>query len=168
MNYNCIYCGKENDFQLACDCKYRHMEEPMSKGFKCKRCNQEHKFTPCEHCGYGELPFTVGELDPNGVDAHSKGAKLDDGKIMMSLLLDMSEALKAVAEVGTFGAKKYTRGGWLEVPNGYNRYTDAMMRHLMAEGEYDDGEGGIGTLHDAQVAWNALARLTLKLKDRNE
>lgn len=105
------------------------------------------------------------ERDPNGVGQHSKGAKLDAGKIMASLLLDMGPALMAVAEIGTFGAKKYTRGGWLEVPEGYNRYTDAMIRHLLNPDELDDDSG---MLHDAHIAWNALARLTFKLRERDE
>lgn len=106
---------------------------------------------------------TVVEQDPSGLAPGDPGAKLDAGKVMAGLLLDFGPALLAVAEVSTVGAKKYSRGGWSKVDDGYNRYTDAMMRHLLAEGEYDDGPGGTGLLHDAQVAWNALARLYFKL-----
>lgn len=105
------------------------------------------------------------EADPTGRKASDPGAKLDDGKIMTSLLLDFNKAILAVAEVATIGAKKYSRGGWREVPDGYNRYTDAMLRHLFADGDYDDGKGGTNLLHDAQVAWNALARLQLRLSN---
>ena len=108
------------------------------------------------------------EEDPTGIGAHDPGAKLDAGKVMASLLLDFNKALLAVAEVGTIGAKKYSRGGWKEVPDGYNRYTDAMLRHLFADSDYDDGVGGTGLLHDAQVAWNALARLQYRLEGKLE
>lgn len=104
------------------------------------------------------------ERDPNGLDAHQPGAKLDQGKNRLGLvLLDFSNALKAVGEVGTFGANKYSSHGWLEVEGGVERYTDAMMRHLFAGTEIDADSG---LLHDAQVAWNSLARLELKLRER--
>lgn len=103
------------------------------------------------------------EKDPNGIDQHSPGAKLDDGKPLAGLLGDFSLALMAVVDVGTYGAKKYSRGGWQSVPEGQQRYTDAMWRHMLAEnrGELDES----GLLHMAHAAWNALARLELKLRD---
>jgi len=73
------------------------------------------------------------EKDPQGIDQHSPGAKLDDGKILASVLSDFSLALIEIAKVGTFGAKKYSRGGWQHVPNGIERYSDALWRHLLAE-----------------------------------
>ena len=125
-------------------------------------------FIPEERGGkYVELKKVL-EEDPTGIGAHDPGAKLDAGKVMASLLLDFNKALLAVAEVGTIGAKKYSRGGWKEVPDGYNRYTDAMLRHLFADSDYDDGVGGTGLLHDAQVAWNALARLQYRLEGKLE
>ena len=103
------------------------------------------------------------EADPNGLNQHEPGAKLDRGKIMPRLILhDMSRAISAVSGVGTYGATKYTEGGWRHVNKGFERYTDAMMRHLLKEGvEMIDQESGL--LHAAQVAWNALARLELLL-----
>lgn len=110
------------------------------------------------------------------MNQHEPGAKLDQQKPDMSLLLLMWDALTEVARVGTYGAVKYTRGGFLEVPNGPTRYTAAMLRHLGAEtkNKYDDdpyyetpeGAPFKGTIrHDAQVAWNALARLQLRLTE---
>jgi hypothetical protein len=74
------------------------------------------------------------------------------------------EALQEVARVGTYGAEKYTRGGWQTVPDGVNRYTAAMLRHVLQEnaGRYDSD---LPVLHAAQVAWNALARLELMLRE---
>ena len=53
----------------------------------------------------------------------------------------------------------------MEVPDGVNRYTDALARHLLAEaiGEKVDPESGL--YHAAHAAWNALARLDLMLRD---
>lgn len=105
----------------------------------------------------------MSEVDPNGIIQHEPGAKLDDGKPDTSLLLLFPKALLAVAEVGTFGAKKYSRGGWQFVANGFTRYTAALLRHLF-KSSYEDYDDDSGLLHDAQVAWNALARLELRLR----
>lgn len=107
----------------------------------------------------------VKEVDPNGKDQHDAGAKLDSGKPDCSLLGMFGRALRAVAMVGTHGANKYTRGGWQSVPNGFNRYTAAMLRHYFYENEEDYDQDLPDTLHAAQVAWNSLARLELKLRE---
>lgn len=102
--------------------------------------------------------------DQHSIDPHTPGVKLDADKIQAGLLLDFSRALKAVAEVGTFGAKKYTREGWRHVPNSIERYTDAMCRHLIDEKiSPTDAESGLH--HAAHMAWNALARLELMLSE---
>ena len=107
------------------------------------------------------------ERDPNGKNQHEPGAKLDAGKLRAGLVLGgFARALQEVSRVGTHGAAKYTDNGWATVPNGINRYTDAMLRHYMDEcmGEkYDRDLPGL--LHAAQVAWNALARLELMLRE---
>lgn len=97
---------------------------------------------------------------------HAPGVKLDHGKPRAGLVLGgFSRALLAVADVGTFGAQKYTPHGWLSVPHGIERYTDAMVRHQLAEasGEQTDSESGLS--HAAHAAWNALARLELLLAE---
>lgn len=114
---------------------------------------------------YAEPRFA--EADPHGTDQHDPGAKLDGGKPDTSLLLHFGKALLAVAEVGTIGAKKYSRGGWQEVPDGVNRYTAAMGRHVFSE-HYHAVDDDTGCLHAAQVAWNSLARLELMLRERDE
>lgn len=106
----------------------------------------------------------MAEADPSGLDPHVPGAKLDVGKPDMSLLLAFGRALDAVGRVATFGAGKYTPGGWQHVQNGPGRYTAALLRHLFAE---DRGriDADSGLPHAAQVAWNALARLELMLRE---
>lgn len=95
------------------------------------------------------------------------GAKLDQGKVdvMRGAIQYFPRALKAVAEVSEVGAKKYSWKGWEKVPDGIVRYGAALGRHLMAEG-YEEVDADTGCLHAAQVAWNALARLELILKER--
>ena len=111
----------------------------------------------------GKIQFTAHpmESDPLGIDQHAPGAKLDSGKQLAGVLLDFSRALEAVADVGTFGANKYTRLGWESVPNGEQRYTDALMRHLLKmQREELDPDSGLE--HLAHLAWNCLAVLELK------
>lgn len=103
--------------------------------------------------------------DPNGIDQHQPGAKLDHGKPMPRLIVDyMSRALAGIVLVGTFGARKYTEGGWLEVERGIERYRDAQLRHeaKIAQGELIDPESGLP--HDFHRAWNVLAQVELKAR----
>ena len=108
------------------------------------------------------------ESDPNGKSQHEAGAKMDSGKVRMDLLVDgFPRALKAIAEVATYGANKYTDNGWIDVPEGDKRYKAAMYRHFnsAAMGEIMDSESGL--LHLAHGAWGALAVLELYLRSLN-
>lgn len=115
------------------------------------------------------------ERDPTGKDPHEPGAKLDQGKVRPSLIFnDMAYALTEVARVATYGAKKYSDGGWQHVEDGIKRYTDAMDRHRLkehTEGFWDEdirNDTGELIAHAAQVAWNALARLELMIREKIE
>ena len=106
------------------------------------------------------------EKDPNGLNQHQAGAKLDNGTNRIGLVINgSSRAISLGSGVGTYGANKYSDNGWMEVENGVARYTDAMYRHLMSEasGELKDADTDI--LHAAHAAWNALARLDLMLRE---
>jgi len=107
------------------------------------------------------------EIDPDGINQHAPGAKLDDGKLLANILQQFPRALIAVLEVATFGAEKYTRGGWQDVKNGVERYSDAMMRHYLKE-PIEDKDPDSGFPHEYHLAWNALARLELMLRDEDE
>lgn len=90
-----------------------------------------------------------------------QGIKHDTGKPRMALVMDgFAEALLEVGKVATFGADKYTDHGWRDVPNGIERYTSALYRHLLTRSELDD-ESELP--HAAHAAWCALARLQLIL-----
>ena len=105
------------------------------------------------------------EVDPNGIDSHAPGAKLDGGKQRPSLIYDsMARALAGVTQVGTFGANKYSDGGWLQVERGVERYRDAQLRHEIkrANGELMDPDSGLP--HDFHIAWNVLAQVELKAR----
>lgn len=106
------------------------------------------------------------EKDPNGRNPKEPGAKLDMGKspVYRGLLDYFPRACKAVANVSAAGAAKYAWKGWETVPDGINRYRDALGRHIVDEsidGPYDAD----GFRHLAQQAWNALAALELTLRE---
>lgn len=126
-------------------------------------CHETGCTDSCADCG--EVKVWVEETDPTGRKASEPGAKLDSGKVMAALLKDFSLALTEVAKVSTFGAKKYTRGGWQSVPNGVDRYDDAKWRHMLKE-RHEPHDKDSGLLHAAHEAWNALARLELILRGR--
>lgn len=108
------------------------------------------------------------DSDPRGLSPHDPGAKLDASKIRAGLVvLGFARALEAVSEIGTYGARKYSPNGWVSVPDGVERYTDALLRHLLAEsrGEVRDPESNLP--HAAHAAWNALARLDLLLRGQS-
>lgn len=110
------------------------------------------------------------ESDPTGAKAHEPGAKLDSGKapVLQGVIQYFPRALDAVSRVSLAGAKKYTWKGWESVPDGLNRYGDALVRHLLAEETDGPIDKDTGCLHLAQVAWNALARLELALREQEK
>lgn len=92
-----------------------------------------------------------------------KPDKADKNKIKAGVLTDFSLALKAVAEVGSFGVEKYVRGGYFKVENAEERYKDAFWRHLLEmESGTNDEESGFP--HEWHMVWCALLNLELKLR----
>lgn len=99
------------------------------------------------------------------MDIAEKGLKFDTGKQLAGILYeDFPNALSAVADVATFGARKYARGNWLNVENNLERYTDAMHRHMLADARGEEADADSGLPHKAHAAWNALAILELTLR----
>ena len=124
--------------------------------------NYMHMAAEAQHAAETFGPL---EADPHGKKPSEAGAKLDAGKNRLGLVLcGFARALQEVGRVGTYGANKYTDNGWMEVPDGERRYTDAMLRHLMREATGEEHDPDTGLHHAAHAAWNALARLDLALR----
>jgi hypothetical protein len=81
--------------------------------------------------------------------AKTGGRKFDGGKPRYGLLPPL--AMKATAEVLTFGAEKYEPDNWKYVPESKTRYFDALERHVWAwkMGEQTDPESGMHHLAHA-------------------
>lgn len=129
-----------------------------------------HNSIPPKPTITGLVGVETREVDPNGIDPHAPGAKLDAGKLKPWLTLTgFPRALREVSRVTTKGAEKYTPHGWASVENGAERYMEAFGRHLLdlAEGKImDDGPKGLGPdiYHKASMIWNLLASLELELR----
>jgi hypothetical protein len=93
----------------------------------------------------------------------AQAAKADAGKAAGFLMLPY-DALAELAEVYSYGEKKYKRDSWRQVPNGIERYYDALQRHLGAwtKGEERDQESGLR--HLAHALWNMVALVELTRK----
>jgi hypothetical protein len=78
----------------------------------------------------------------------SGGTKFDDNKVRMELL--PVSALIGIAEVFTFGAKKYDSWNWAKGIK-YSRLYGALLRHMTAwyKGEEIDPESGKSHLYHA-------------------
>ena len=100
-------------------------------------------------------------------DGEGGAKKLDAKKVPLfkGCIEYFPRALQQVALVSRYGAQKYDWAGWQNVPRGEERYMDGLMRHVAAlpvDGNYDVTDSHLP--HLAQVAWNALAVLELKMR----
>ena len=86
-----------------------------------------------------------------------------DNKVMMELL--PWPELEEIAKVYTAGAKKYGPNRWQNLPDGYQRYKGAMLRHLTEHEKGNLIDSETGCYHIAQCAWNAIAMLHFVLKE---
>ncbi|MCQ2574534.1 MAG: DUF5664 domain-containing protein [Alphaproteobacteria bacterium] len=98
----------------------------------------------------------------------SKGIKYDNGKRRIAeTIIDFKDSIEALTDVWTYGANKYAKSNWKQLDNAIDRYTNAMLRHLLAEdtNRYDDETK---LLHAAHIAFNALARLHFIIEEEKE
>ena len=101
------------------------------------------------------------------IDPQETGSKFDNGKNRIGLLFtDFAIALKEIAKVATFGAKKYSDHNWRLVDNKKKRYQDALSRHILDYFEDNnslDDESKV--LHLAHAGWNILSLLVIQLTE---
>lgn len=112
----------------------------------------------CFHIYTSQLDKIIDEIEYNSIKNDRK-----DEKIMMDLL--PWPELEEIAKVYTAGAKKYGPNKWQNLPDGYQRYKGAMLRHLTEVEKGNEIDQETGCLHIAQVAWNAIAMLHCKMEE---
>lgn len=122
------------------------------------------------------LARTKGKRTPkNGAPEAGPGVKLDQGKTQfwLGVIESFPIALGYVADCTIQGVNEpgHVLHGWRHVRNGYARYTEAMVRHLVEEAKIkshlnttlisQQSTTTTQTLLEtaATVAWNSLARL---------
>ena len=105
----------------------------------------------------GTMNYVLGDHD---MAAHDKQ---DQGKPPMAYVIHgFPQALAALAGAFEAGYKKYGKDAVSpgSVPDGFNRYSHALIRHMAKEGvEGLRWDEETGQLHAVAVAFNALARL---------
>ena len=88
-----------------------------------------------------------------------EGTKYDNGKLRLAeMIIDFRVAMEELCKVWEFGANKYEKSNWKKLANPIDRYTNALLRHLLAE-ETNLVDDESKLLHAAHIAFNALARL---------
>ena len=112
-----------------------------------------------------EVRDHTGRVHLSSDDLHAPGAKDDKAKpIAGELVLGFPRALEALVAVATYGANKYSRGGYLHVNNFDVRYLDAAMRHLLSYGRGDKTDKESGLPHLAHCLWNIAAILEMETR----
>lgn len=113
----------------------------------------------------------TGEYTPDDEAKIETGEiKYDGGKapVYRGVISYFPRAIEYVATVSKFGADKYAWNGWFNVDNGFDRYSDAMLRHILDEAEGEVLAPDSGLLHAGHTAWNGLARLELYLREQEQ
>lgn len=87
-----------------------------------------------------------------------------DNKPRMELI--PLKVMEEVAKVFTAGAKKYGENTWQNLPNGFERYKGALLRHLTEIEKGNEVDEDTGCLHIAQVVTNAIFMCHIKMKER--
>lgn len=75
-------------------------------------------------------------------------------------------AIEAVSRVSAFGANKYAWNNWQNIDDYYDNITDSLSRHLVNEAKGRALDVDSELEEAAHLAWNAMARLELIVKDR--
>ena len=96
-----------------------------------------------------------------------EGTKYDNGKLRLAeMIIDFKIPMEELCKVWEFGANKYEKSNWKKLQNPVDRYTNAMLRHLLAE-ETNLVDDESKLLHAAHIAFNALARLYFIVRNKD-
>lgn len=86
---------------------------------------------------------------------------------MRFLREDFPRAVRALEQLHVWGDTKHPGMESLSMPDAFQENTDAMCRHLFAEGNgMPDHESGLPAIY--HTAWRAVARLEVWLREHGE
>lgn len=145
--------------------KYTWVDEEMvvslNRAIKLRLIDKETVDKLTDYSSIGEDLCNTDEWEATdapfvGKDGSGKNDRAD-GKLRWDLL-PLAE-IEDIVRVYTEGAKKYADNSWKDIPDGFNRYFAATMRHLVAYAKGERFDSDTGCMHLAQVAWNAIALL---------
>lgn len=111
-----------------------------------------------------DVDFNIVRILRLKIDKKNNGMKFDDDKLLCMAF--PAKEYKQILEVLTNGANKYKIDNWKHVEDGRNRYMNGLERHFLDykeaiqtgndELKFDNGEGGMGTNHLANLICNAI------------
>jgi len=89
-------------------------------------------------------------------ESEEVGKKYDSGKLRWNTMQPLFKELEQVVQILDEGIDKYSLNNWQSVKPFEERYSNALMRHVVAymEGEYKDQESGHA--HLAHAICNCL------------
>ena len=98
----------------------------------------------------------------------NEGIKYDTEKLRMAeMITDFAPELEELCKIWTFGVNKYGKGNWKLLKNGKERFSNALIRHLIEESK-DLYDKETKLIHAAHIAFNAIARLHYVIKEMNK
>lgn len=102
------------------------------------------------------------------ISPKSDGVKYDTGKPLVGTLCRIfPNALLEVGKCIEFGTHKYPEvDNWQRVDDAFNRYQDAMIRHLLKHNTGKEIDEETGLYHLSHMVWNALAILELYIRSK--
>lgn len=92
----------------------------------------------------------------------SKGRKDDQGKRRWGLV--PWDALGEIVDVLMWGAKKYGDNNWELVEDAEDRYSDALLRHVLSKLQGESVDADTGKSHLAHAGCCILFLLALELR----
>lgn len=95
----------------------------------------------------------------------TKASRMNEGKPLLSFILDFPKAVLGFCRVKEIGAIKYDFDNWKQGGKPDREYLDAALRHMMS---YKGGEAfadDTGCHHLSHAAWNLFALLELNVDE---
>lgn len=143
------------------------------KSYRCTKNNCD-AYNPCRDSCCDECDVTVVHVCERNMGSY---VVLDDDTILGAKKFDQGklpydivpwDAVEKIIEIMQYGAKKYGKNNWQNLPDFNDRYFAALERHIIAwrKGEKLDSESGLS--HLAHAGCNALFLIWKSLQEEKD